>query len=130
MRNCSLLGSVVTEFDRGLDVLRGYGGVGTEPLNRAIDLAWSNGEAHLAQFETHAAEVAGRAKSFDCGELPVIGGVAFPRRRTIPDLLLDEHPGDQHHAKGRPDRELRTNGKIEARHRQVTCNDSKINGMG
>jgi hypothetical protein len=58
----------------------------------------------------------------DGRELLVVGDYALGRRRAIPDLLFGEHAGDQEHAKGGPDRELRTDRECEARHVGFTCN--------
>ena len=82
-----------------------------------------------AVHELHA-EVFGATQRLEGGELPAAGRRALLRGRAIPDLLFGEHSGDQQHAERRPDSELRANRKIEAPHRQVTCNGDMIGANG
>ncbi len=112
---CSV-GQGVAERDRSLDMRRGSRGIGAQALERTVDVAWRDGKTHLAQFEPHVAEVLRRAQRLDRRELLAVGELAQASRGAIADLLLGEHSGDQKHAKRRPDRELRADGQIEARH--------------
>jgi hypothetical protein len=66
----------------------------------------------------------------DYGALFTAGSGALARGRAVSELLFGEHSSDQKHAKRCPDCELRANRKIEAQHRQVTCNGDMIEVKG
>jgi hypothetical protein len=67
---------------------------------------------------------------FDGGKVFGVGDRAFAGGIAIADLLLGQHPGDQKHAEASPQRELRTDGKVEARHNRITSDPPTINARG
>ena len=111
------VGRGVAERDRSLDMRHGSRGIGVQALERTVDVARRDGETHLAQFKPHVAEVLRRAQRLDRRKLLAVGELAQACRGAIAKLLLGKHSGDQKYAKRRPDRELRADGQIEARHR-------------
>ena len=125
-----LVRSLVGQIGGSRDMLRRGGSVGTQPLQRAIDIGADNGKTHLAHFDLHGCEIFGRTQRLDGGFLLVRGDRALMRGPAIANLLFGKHASDQQHAEHRPDRELRANGKIEARHRQSIGNGAMIKERG